>query len=164
MGIYRRPAFQVINKKCFFLLILTILTHVCVAQSKTDSVRYYIDKLNWKSFVASYEYVPNLVLLNDAKRIVSLRDKKKVPKLVSALCTEQKTVVIHIILTQLLEPEKTTIKLSYIYAKGASIKEVRYTYNGLSWFYNVKTGADSICNKGISYTKKYWKSFLKHKH
>src|ERR1700722_4927474 len=102
METFCEAAYKIIADKRYLLLLsFLIVAKFGFGQTKPiDSTAYYINKLNWKSFGITSNYVSQPYLLEDAKKIISINDKNKVKKLIKALSNEEKTVVIHMILTQ----------------------------------------------------------------
>lgn len=157
METFRLLAFKIItNKRYILLFVILTICNIGVCQShKVDSIDYYIRKLDWKSFGITTNYVAKPYLLNDANKIISIKDKAKVRKLIQFIKVDSKTVAIHMILTKLLEPNKAEFKQSYIYGSNSTVTGVNYIFNGLSWKKEEKSGY-SILKKDISNVKKYW--------
>ncbi len=146
-----------LNKRYFFIIPLLFIYAFVKAQS-VDSTSTYIDSLSWKSFGFTTNYIPKLYLSETAKKIISIQDKNKVQKLFNYIIVKNKAVIVHIILTKLLNPDKDTFSESYVY-NGDSIIGIKYTYNGLSWKWDRKNGF-SILEKNIKKIRDFWRTKL----
>jgi hypothetical protein len=98
-----------------------------------DSTAFYISKLNWHSYGLTGTYFQKIYLLDDANILLSARDTSKIRKLINNIGDSTKTVAIHILLTQLLEPEKQIFQERYHYADDKSMEKVDFIYNSLIW-------------------------------
>lgn len=84
------------------------------------------------SFAITNDHVSSLLLKDDALRLINLRDGGKINRLLSSIENSEKTVVIHVILTQILEPGKGAFSYKYNYGKDSTVQSVLYQYNGLT--------------------------------
>ena len=148
------------------LMLITLLLLICklgVSQSHhVDSTSLYLERLNWKSFSITTNYVPSLHLSKEANELVSMNDGSKIEKLVKDLSIKDKTVVIHVILSKILEPDKCILKQSYIYDNDSVVIGVKYTYNGLSWVWSERLG-HTIPKENVDKIVKYWKVVINNK-
>jgi hypothetical protein len=97
-----------------------------------DSVDIYIARLNWNSFGENGQYFSQLVLGQDAKRLIRLKSSSTIEKLIQHLTDSTKTVVIHQILTQLLDGSNWSFSEGYSTGNNSPFP-IAYTYNGLTW-------------------------------
>ncbi len=128
-----------------------------------DSLEFYIRQLNWTSFEISNNYIPFLTLKDIGNRLVSLKDERKLQELLKNINDTNKTVAIHIILTKIIEPLKNEFSQYYEYAKDSSICTVRYSYNGLTWYYENKKDKNHIQKGNRSEIREYWNERIKKK-
>ncbi len=101
-------------------------------------------------------YVPRLSLYEDAKRVIKINDETKIRKLIVGLADGKITVVIHQILTSILEPGNDYFGVTYVYGKDGRVIGCDFTYNGLKW------STDSLQNGNISQeeinkVERYWR-------
>jgi hypothetical protein len=147
--------------KCPFALILLLCLASAKSQSlpKEDSVDIYISRLGWQSFAVAWTYIPQLALRGDADRLIKIIDETKIKKLVNNLADSQKTVVIHLILTRLLEPDNYAFGVTYSYGKDSRVKGCVFKYNGLQWTTD-SLQKNSISQEDIDKVKQYWRERL----
>lgn len=138
------------------LLMAAFTSCFCQPTKSIDSVEVYIKKLNWESFVITTNYVSEIVLKEDALKLVELKRGNTIKQLISNIDNPEKTVVLHVILTKMIEPEKQKFSYSYNYASDSTIQSVVYNYNGLSWIRN-KENVSSVSNESITVIKNYWR-------
>lgn len=134
---------------------------ICQDSKQIDSLRLFINQLGWESFDISNNYIPFLTLNDNSKNLVALKDERKLPELLKNINNSNKTVAVHIILTQIIEPMNNKLTLRYEYAKDSTINYVLYTYNGLTWCYDNKKNLNHIQKKYISAIEEYWKERIK---
>lgn len=154
----------ILNKMRYFFIICFIFLFkigICQDVKPVDSLGLYINQLSWTSFEISNNYIPFLILKDNAKSLINLKDERKLPKLYRNIDDTSKTVAIHIILTQIIEPINNALTLRYEYAKDSTISYVLYSYNGLTWCYENKKNVSHIQKKNVSVIKKYWKQKIK---
>jgi hypothetical protein len=144
--------------KYFFASILLLCFASAKSQSltKTDSVDIYISRLGWESFVVATTYIPQPVLREDAIRLVEIKDRAKVRKLINNIVINQRTVVIHQILTSLLDSGNYHFHMTYHYGKDSIINGFDYTYNGLQWTTD-SLNKSSISQEEINKIDRYWR-------
>jgi hypothetical protein len=143
-----------------YILILSVLLLCELAKSQSlgnaDSVSIYINRLSWNSFAIAGTYVAQFGLREDAKRIIEIKDKTKIKKLLDSIGVEQKTVVIHMILSRMLEPQKTAFGEYLNYGKDSTTKSVDFSFNGIKWTMDM-SGKNSISEKEINRVRQYWR-------
>lgn len=142
-------------KFTFILIFIWQLSYSQQANHYADSTDFYIKKLSWSSFEITNNYISQLIMKHDAKRLVELEDKEKLEKLFHNLDRKDKTVIIHIILSQILEPDSSSFSQVYQYAKDSTVKSVQYSYNGLRWVKDAGS-RNHISGHDIRMIKKYW--------
>jgi|ERR1700722_14000454 len=139
------------------ILLLCFISAKSQPSTKEDSVDIYISRLGWQSFAVAWTYVPQLALRGDANRLIKIQDESKIRKLVNNLADSQKTVVIHQILTRLLEPDNNAFGVTYNYGKDSKVKGCVFTYNGLRWTTD-SLQENSISLEDINKVEKYWRA------
>lgn len=130
-----------------YIFTLSLLVHFASARSQpaaVDSVDFYIKKLGWSSSGVACNYFCELAMYDDAKRLIALPNQRKIQKLICHLGDSSKTVVIHLILTKILEPLVGRFGMRPNYGKDGKISTVGYEYNGLHW------ASDSAWNNTVS--------------
>jgi len=121
-----------------------------------DSVDFYINRLGSRSSGISWAYTPNIALYEGAKALVAIKDMRKIPKLINSLGDSSKTVVLHLILSRLVEPENSSIRCKYNYGKDGKILSVDYIYNGLEWLWD-SVGNNIVSQGEIDKVERYWR-------
>jgi hypothetical protein len=144
--------------KYFFASTLILCFTIARSQSlpTTDSVEIYLSRLGWHSFGVAWKYFPQLSLYEDAKRMIKINDETKIKKLIIGLADSQKTVVIHQILTSILEPGNDSFGVSYIYGKDGRVNGCDFTYNGLQWSTD-SLQKGSVSQEEINKVERYWR-------
>jgi hypothetical protein len=144
-----------------YLFLTIFLSSFLLAKTQSlkgaDSVSIYISKLGWNSFVIGSTYVPQFALREDAKRLIEINDRSKIKKLIDSIRDAQKTVVIHMILSHILEPRKTAFGEYINYGKDSTVKSVTFSYNGLTWTGDFMHGHDSISQEEVNRIERYWR-------
>jgi hypothetical protein len=140
-------------KYIFTLGLLVLFVSARSQSAALDSVDFYINKLGWRSSGAACKYFCEVAFYDDAKRLIALPDPRK---LISHLGDSSKTVVIHLILTKILEPLDGSFGMWPNYGKDGKISTMGYEYNGLHW------ASDSAWNNTISREEvdnisRYWR-------
>jgi hypothetical protein len=145
--------------KYIFVAIFLSSFFLVKAQSLggTDSLTIYISRLGWNSFVIGSTYVPQFALGEDAKRLIEIKDRSKIKMLVDNIPDAQKTVVIHMILSQILEPRKSAFGEYLHYGKDSAVKSVTFSYNSLKWTGDFMRGHDSVSRDEIDRIDRYWR-------
>jgi hypothetical protein len=138
-----------------FLLLFNLAKSQALGDA--DSVGIYISRLNWNSFEIATTYVPQVALTGDAKRLIEIKGKAKIKKLLDSIVIDQKTVVIHMILSQLFEPTKKKFAEFYNYRKDSTIKSIIFSYNGLKWTSDNSLQNNNISKAEINRIKQYWR-------
>jgi hypothetical protein len=158
MGMSQEFKITTVNMKYLFLAIFLSSFFLVKAQSSkgADSVGIYISRLSWNSFVIGSTYVPQFALSEDAKRLIEIKDKLKIKMLVDSIQDSRKTVVIHMILSQLLDPSNRQFGESYNYGKDSTVKSVVFSYNGLKWARD-SLQENSISEAEINRIERYWR-------
>src|ERR1700683_289201 len=131
-------------KYVFTLSLLLFFGSAKSQPAAVDSVDFYINKLGWRSSGVACKYFCEVAFYDDAKRLIALPDPRKIQKLISHLEDSSKSVVIHLILTKILEPLDGSFGMWLNYGKDGKISTMGYEYNGLHW------ASDSAWNNTIS--------------
>jgi hypothetical protein len=147
----------------FFIIGFIFLFKIGICQDvkPVDSLGLYINQLSWASFEISNNYISSLILKDNAKSLISLKDERKLPELLMNINDSSKTVAIHIILTQIIKPMDNALTLHYEYAKDSTISYVLYSYNGLTWCYENKRNKNHIQKNNIAKIEKYWQGKIR---
>lgn len=147
-------------KKVIIILILLGEIGFASAQSlPQDSINCYIKKLSWESLVLKTTYVSQLVLSKEAEKILSAKSQETADRLLSEISNKKKTVVIHMILSKMFEPENPGLAQSFTY-KNDAVSIVNYSYNTLIWQYHVGEEKYSITQEEVKRIKEYWEKKL----
>jgi hypothetical protein len=129
------------------------------SQAKTDpdSVNIYISRLGWHSFGIANLYYGQVSLYEDAGRLIAIQDKSKIKKLIENMRNSEKTVVIHLILSKIVEPGKKDFTEHYNYGSDSLIQTVNYSYNRLVWTWDYRNKNGSISPEEIEKIDRYWR-------
>lgn len=145
-------------KSIFSLSIVLLITGSVYCQ-KDSAINNYINKLNWNSFTVTPTYAPEVVIDSNAKKIIALKSKKVIQKLYANISDTNKTIAIHILLTQMLDNDTIRIGAMSIYNEG-KFEAVRYVYNKAKWFFNIESESNCIDKSEIICIKNYWSKRL----
>ena len=132
------------------------------AQTNAGKVKQLIDSLSWNSI--SMDCMGGMLVLTHADKteqaILNI-GKESTNELISALSDKTKTVIAHIILTQLWEPQqgRNFLSTKYIYKNCNDLIGWHHVYNGLVWDWREDTN-QTIEQKEIDKIKNYWASKL----
>ncbi|WP_430467168.1 hypothetical protein [Winogradskyella ouciana] len=132
-----------IQLKAFFLFLLFSLLISCsekvnqpINQNKIDKeeIEKLISTLSWDSFIVYTNYATTIEVTNKNASILENKGKSITPYLVDALKDKEKTVIAHIILTNIWEPEVNFI--NYYYCIEDPFYETHYQclINNLKWY------------------------------
>ncbi len=143
-------------KKLIYIILIFVI-NVAAAQ---DSTRYFIEKLGWKSLVLKQTYVSQLVLDTNAKRLIFQKNEKTAKALFFSIKNDERPVIIHMILTEMFEPDKAVLDQKNFRITDSSIG-VRYSYNAISWDYNVYRRKYVISKENVIQIKRYWEKRLR---
>jgi hypothetical protein len=136
-----------------------------ISQNKMqqDSINRMINQINWNSFQISTNHfsklVPNECLISLSKH----KDKKTIVKLLRNINISNKTVAIHVVLTNIFELNKGIFLYNYEYDKNSRVKNIKYTYNNLNWDSSVDVVNYHISKKEIRKVEKYWEKIIYNK-
>lgn len=144
------------NKKLLIVFILSL--NFGFAKNDPKIIDSLIDQLSWESITYKSNYYSTNISLEDSA-VTSLINHKflGVDKLLKSIKKPEKTVVIHIILTNIFEPE-----MSHNYFSIMSIYEgcycigYRNIYNGLIW--SSIRDKEKIEESEIKKIRNYWKA------
>jgi hypothetical protein len=127
-----------------------------------DSIGVYIENLDWTSYEITTNYISNLVLKDKANYLIRTTSSNRNKQLLENIDSANKTVVIHVILTNILEPENAKFAQHYIYGNDSTVCGVEFTYNKLNW-YQDDNYKQHIKKKEIKKIKKYWTDIIDNK-
>jgi len=158
------------------VLLLFFKTSSSLAQViQEDSADYYISQLNWTSATVTSSYIPKIDLNNFAQKLVKMQSKFIENKLYEKITDTQKTLAIHVILTQrhdytfklseegYRQNEDSITKYQIHHYTKDTLLGIFYEFNGLKWYYNLNTGQASISKDTVKYIQQYWVKKLKKK-
>jgi hypothetical protein len=142
--------------------ILTVGLNLAGAQTNTEKSNQLVDSLSWNSI--SMDCMGGMLVLShqDKKEQELLKiGKEATNSLISALGDKTKTVIAHIILTQMWEPqnEQDFLGTKYIYKNCNDLIGWHHVYNGLVWDWHEESNL-TIEQKEIEKIKSYWTSKL----
>ncbi|MFC0603502.1 hypothetical protein [Winogradskyella pulchriflava] len=130
--------------KILFLFLLFLFSISCshkvnqltTQEKNTDKaeIEKLISTLSWDSFIIYTNYATTFEITNKNVAILESKGKSITPYLVNALKDEEKTVIAHIILTNIWEPEVNFI--NYYYCVENPFYEMHYQclINNLKWY------------------------------
>ena len=142
----------------FNLTILLILVPLsCLSQIKKETDNL-IDSLSWNSITCDHSFHTFTFNYEDisVRKLIELGDSV-VYRLLESIETPQKTVIIHMILTKILEPENSNdnLPIKYIYKDCNNLIGCHFIFNGLVWEWFRETN-EIIETKEILKIKEYW--------
>jgi len=144
-------------------IILSLLIPISTFGQTNNEIQKLIDRLSWESI--TMDHSSDIFTLDFQDSIVQGLIKigqPTVADLFKNLTKSNKTVIIHIILTKILEPENANDNLSIvnIYQDCNNLIGWHFIYNGLiwEWYDNLN---DSISQKEIDKAVFYWGKRIK---
>ncbi len=153
--------------------------NTCFSQGekKQSIIDDQIKKIDWSSLQVVTNYFVQIVLNDSLVNQLGYKDSTIVHKLFDNLSIENKTVTIHILLTQIFEPQKSNFKFYYkdkqnvnsykcddnqdlisCYYNGKNV--IIYHYNNLKWSIDLNTNQYKISKTEIKKIIKYWKKTI----
>ena len=143
-------------------LILLVGHNPVNAQVNTDKINQLIDSLSWNTI--SMDCMGGMLVLthsNKTEQELLHIGKDATNQLVSALNIKTKTVIAHIILTQIWEPQngQNFLGTKYIYKDCNNLIGWHNVYNGLVWDWHEETD-QTIDQNEIDKIRTYWTSKL----
>jgi len=151
--------------KISLLLFVILKCSFLFAQiNGSDSIKKHIDSLNWNSFTIAYTYFAHLKISGDAEAIKNFDEKQVTVMLLNSLSIESKAVISHMLLSQMFEPEDSSLKTTIEYKNdsiNSPVSAVIYTYNQLNWKFDIDKATYTISNADMDRIKNYWKTKLK---
>lgn len=133
-----------------------------VGQSDSAKINEFVNQLSWKSI--SINCIATMLMLthqDSTEKVLVKIGKPATNKLIAALSDISKTVIAHIILTQIWgnNKNKNYFSVKYIYKDCDQLVGTHYTYNGLVWeWFSGKE--DAIRQSEVEKIKKYWTAKL----
>ncbi|MFN8359100.1 MAG: hypothetical protein U0264_04220 [Candidatus Kapaibacterium sp.] len=139
--------------------IIILLTAQNLAFGQIDSARIYllVNRLSWKSI--SMNCMGTIIMLtheDSTEKAILKIGKPATNKLIEALDDTSKTVIAHIVLTQIWNDNKNRLlSEKYIFKECNQRVGTHYVYNGLVWeWYDGKDFG--IRQSEVEKIKKYW--------
>ncbi len=148
--------------KIVAILIFVLIGFNSSAQSDTEISRL-IDSLSWKSITMSHSYHTFTLDYKDSVVIKLFEIGKQATKgLVNSIESPDKTVITHIILTNIYEPENgnDNLPISYVYKDCNDLIGWHHVYNGLIWEWYGSDSDYSISETEIDKINTYWSDRL----
>lgn len=141
------------------LLFLLPIQKLAVAQNDTTRINTLIDSLSWNSVAMTCMATVIVLTHSDSTEQELVRiGKPATGKLVAALSDSRKTVIAHIILTEIWGEKSANhfFSTKYIYRNCNQLVGWHYIHNGLVWEWYSGSG-DSIRPAEVEKIKQYWK-------
>ena len=144
-------------RKFNLTILLILIPLLCLSQINKE-VNNLIDSLSWNSITYDHSYYTFTVNYEDSsvRKLIELGDNVVYP-LLESIEMPQKTVIIHMILTKILEPENSNDDLPIMYIHKDCNKSIgwHFIFNGLVWEWFEETN-EIIETKEILKIKEYW--------
>jgi hypothetical protein len=143
-------------------IILSLLLPISTFGQTNNEIQQLIDRLSWESITIDHfdiftvNYKDSIVL--DLIKI----GQPAVADLINNMNKSNKTVIIHMILTKIIEPENANdnLPIVYIYQNCNNSIGWHFIYNGLIWEWYDNSN-DSISQKEIDKALYYWGKRIK---
>ena len=146
------------NKKKIVLFLLLIISFHSFAQNESKA-KQLIQNLSWDSFYFQVNYGTALILNDDSKELIEIGKGCSID-LLEELKTTEKSVVIHMILTKIWEPEVFFWKQHF--HENTQNEEwyfIEYSLNNLSW--NESKDKSSVDPFEVNRIYNYWTNRIK---
>jgi len=147
------------------LYIILIISSLAVTAQTNAGIDRLIKRLSWNSITCDHSYIGSTVNYKDStvNELIKI-GKPCIKSLYNSIGDTNKTVIIHIILTNILEPENKTDFLaeSHFYKDCNKIIGAHNIYNGLIWEFYIDSGF-SVTKKEIDKIKNYWQKRINRK-
>ena len=144
-------------RKFNLTILLLLIPLLCLSQINKEEDNL-IDSLSWSSITYDHSYYTFTVNYEDSsvRKLIELGDNVVYP-LLESIEIPQKTVIIHMILTKILEPENSNdnLPIKYIYKDCNNLIGCHFIFNGLVWEWFRETN-EIIETKEILKIKEYW--------
>jgi len=145
------------KRNAFLLMFLFFTSFLSFGQSNSEIDRL-IKNLSWESFRFLQSITPSFpVFEGSAYELVNI-GKPATEELLQAITKPEKTVVVHLILTKLYEPEENYLYQHLInyYCEYKKKIGLHFILNGLVWDWFDKNGYYSIQQYQMDRIKSYW--------
>lgn len=122
-----------------------------------QEIKKLVSTLSWDSFIVYTNYAITLKVTNKNASVLENKGKMVTPYLINALKDKEKTVIAHIILTNIWEPEVNFI--NYYYCIEDPFHETHYQclINNLKWYMpNSENNLRQIDEYDQDRIYKYW--------
>ena len=151
-------------KKLLAILIFILIGFDSYSQSDSD-INNLINSLSWKSITTSHSYHTFTLNYQDSvvRELIKI-GKPAAIRLFNSIKIPNKTVIIHIILTNIYEPEigNDNLPIVYIYKNCDDLIGWHHIYNGLIWEW-YRDSDFTIKQQEIDKANTYWNSRLNEK-
>ncbi len=147
------------QSKCYILILAACIFQTSVfGQADSNKIDSLVNTLSWKSITMDC-IATDLILTHQDSTEIKLAHigKPATQKLINVLSDSSKTVIAHIILTEIWgnRKEKYYFSTKYIYKDCNQLIGWHYIYNGLVWNWADETG-ETIKQSEIQKIQKYW--------
>lgn len=126
-------------------------------QNQNLTVERLIKCISTSSFYITTNYVQELVISDTCVKELLLMKEKPLYLLKNSLNDSSKTIIIHLILTKLIQPDSFVLKIEPVYKQGTEfdIDYVNYSLNNLRWKW-YPNNSYHVDRKSIIEIEKYW--------
>jgi len=144
--------------KRFLIQITIILIPIFCFSQKNSEIDKLIDSLSWKSITCDHSWHFFIVNYKDAsvQKLIKI-GMPATKKLLESIEVPEKAVIIHIILTKILEPDNNNdwLPIKYIYKDCNKLKGWYHIFNRLVWEWSPDEDY-TITSQEIQKVKEYW--------
>ena len=139
-----------------FIQIALFLTPIFVFSQINSEIDRLIENLSWNSITYDHSYDTFIVNYQDSsvKNLIHI-GLPAANKLLESIENPEKTVIIHILLTKIIEPDNNNdyLPIKYIYKDCNNLIGWHHIFNGLIWEWE---DSNSISPQEIEKVKNYW--------
>ena len=149
---------HVMKFKCKYIIIalFSFLDNEFAIAQDENEIQELVNKLSWESITMDHQYHSFILNYQDSlvQKLINI-GKPATESLVNALKKPEKTVISHIILTNIWEPKikNDHLSIKYIYKNCDDLVGWHYIFNGLVWEWE---NSDSIKESEIIKVGTYW--------
>jgi len=152
-----------IVKRKLRYIILSLIIPISTFGKTNNEIQQLIDRLSWESITMDHSYYTFTVNYSDSvvQDLIQI-GQPAVNVLFDNLTKSNKTVIIHMILTKIIEPENANdnLPMVYIYQDCNNLIGWHNLYNGVIWEWYSKSN-NSISQKEIDKAVFYWRKRIK---
>lgn len=146
------------NHSFYFNFLGLLLFFTCCSSSQQIVVdsKAIEEHLTWNSFEINTTTYATIIEITDpfAQDLIK-RGKNVTPVLLEHILDSEKGVAIHLILTEIWEPERFIVYSNYLYEENEPVK-LQYMVNNLKWYVDLDTDVQSVNNEELLKIKEYW--------